>query len=92
MQSVARDHRSTAQFTARTAGLRRLTTRLDALVAGESDPHVIAGRTGLLLRAALPDEALLEAPEGLYSVVALVWKPGQATAIHDHRTDARAVA
>ncbi|HET7648869.1 MAG TPA: cysteine dioxygenase family protein, partial [Gaiellaceae bacterium] len=24
-------------------------------------------------------------PEGLYSVVALVWRPGQATAIHDHR-------
>jgi len=24
-------------------------------------------------------------PEGLYSIVALVWKPGQATPIHDHR-------
>jgi predicted metal-dependent enzyme (double-stranded beta helix superfamily) len=24
-------------------------------------------------------------PEGRYSVVALVWKPGQATPIHDHR-------
>lgn len=24
-------------------------------------------------------------PDGLYSVVALVWKPGQATPIHDHR-------
>jgi 3-mercaptopropionate dioxygenase len=24
-------------------------------------------------------------PSGLYSIVALVWKPGQATAIHDHR-------
>jgi 3-mercaptopropionate dioxygenase len=24
-------------------------------------------------------------PRGLYSIVALVWKPGQATPIHDHR-------
>jgi predicted metal-dependent enzyme (double-stranded beta helix superfamily) len=24
-------------------------------------------------------------PDGLYSIVALVWKPGQATPIHDHR-------
>jgi len=24
-------------------------------------------------------------PEGRYSIVALVWKPGQATPIHDHR-------
>ncbi|HEU5371275.1 MAG TPA: cysteine dioxygenase family protein [Gaiellaceae bacterium] len=24
-------------------------------------------------------------PDGLYSVVALVWRPGQATPIHDHR-------
>lgn len=24
-------------------------------------------------------------PEGLYSIVALVWKPGQSTPIHDHR-------
>lgn len=25
-------------------------------------------------------------PEGRYSIVALVWKPGQATPIHDHRS------
>ena len=24
-------------------------------------------------------------PEGLYSLVALVWRPGQSTPIHDHR-------
>src|SRR5215208_5266669 len=87
-----------------TRGLRRLTRALDRLVAAERDPHVVAARTGVLLRHALADDALLEPrhrepaadryrqhivhvhPRGLYSVVALVWKPGQATAIHDHVT------
>ena len=87
-----------------TNGLRRLTAALDALVAGESVRAVVAARTGILLRRALDDPALLEPrhqepapdryrqhvvhvhPGGLYSVVALVWKPGQATAIHDHVT------
>jgi predicted metal-dependent enzyme (double-stranded beta helix superfamily) len=89
---------------ATTKGLRRLTGALDTLVAGETDRAVIAARTGIVLRRALDDPALLEPrhqepapdryrqhvvhvhPAGLYSVVALVWKPGQATAIHDHVT------
>jgi predicted metal-dependent enzyme (double-stranded beta helix superfamily) len=89
---------------ATTPGLRRLTGALDALVATEADRAVVAARTGILLRRALDDPALLEPrhqepapdryrqhivhvhPRGLYSVVALVWKPGQATAIHDHVT------
>jgi predicted metal-dependent enzyme (double-stranded beta helix superfamily) len=89
---------------ATTKGLRRLTAALDALVAAEADPAVVAARTGIVLRRALDDPALLEPrhqepapdryrqhvvhvhPRGLYSVVALVWKPGQATAIHDHVT------
>jgi predicted metal-dependent enzyme (double-stranded beta helix superfamily) len=89
---------------ATTPGLRRLTGALDAVVAAEPDHAVVAARTGILLRRALDDPALLEPrhqepapdryrqhivhvhPRGLYSVVALVWKPGQATAIHDHVT------
>src|SRR5436190_16387990 len=43
-----------------TPGLRRLTRMLDALVARESSPSVVAHRTGLLLRQALDDAALLE--------------------------------
>lgn len=92
-----------ARPVARTRGLRRLTSSLDSVVAGNTDPHVIAARTGMLLRSALDDEALLEQrhcepaedryrqhlvhvhPAGRYSIVALVWKPGQATPIHDHR-------
>ncbi|HEV8459563.1 MAG TPA: cysteine dioxygenase family protein [Gaiellaceae bacterium] len=88
---------------ARTRTLRRLTSSLDALVAANTDPHVIAARAGMLLRPALADNALLEErhcepaedqyrqhlvhvhPAGRYSIVALVWKPGQATPIHDHR-------
>jgi len=87
----------------RTRALRNLTRSLDALVAGEADPSVVAPRAGMLLGPALSDPALLEArhhepaddsyrqhlvhvhPEGRYSIVALVWKPGQATPIHDHR-------
>jgi predicted metal-dependent enzyme (double-stranded beta helix superfamily) len=88
---------------ARTRALRRLTSSLDALVAANTDPHVIAARAGMLLRPALADASLLEErhcepaedryrqhlvhvhPAGRYSIVALVWKPGQATPIHDHR-------
>jgi 3-mercaptopropionate dioxygenase len=88
---------------ARTRSLRRLTSSLDAVVAANTDPHVIAARAGMLLRPALADQALLEErhcepaedryrqhlvhvhPAGRYSIVALVWKPGQATPIHDHR-------
>jgi predicted metal-dependent enzyme (double-stranded beta helix superfamily) len=87
----------------RTRALQSLTRSLDALVAAEADPSVIAPRAGMLLRPALADSALLEArhwepaddsyrqhlvhvhPAGRYSIVALVWKPGQATPIHDHR-------
>jgi 3-mercaptopropionate dioxygenase len=87
----------------RTRALRRLTASLDAVVAANTDPHVIAARAGMLLRPALVDGALLEErhcepaddryrqhlvhvhPAGRYSIVALVWKPGQATPIHDHR-------
>jgi 3-mercaptopropionate dioxygenase len=86
----------------RTSALRRLTRSLDALVASEADPSVVAPRAGMLLRPALSSPELLEArhrepsedsyrqhlvhvhPEGRYSIVALVWKPGQATPIHDH--------
>ncbi len=86
----------------RTRALRRLTRSLDALVAANTDPEVIAQRVGMLLRPALADPGLLEQrhqepapdryrqhlvhvhPEGRYSIVALVWKPGQATPIHDH--------
>jgi 3-mercaptopropionate dioxygenase len=88
---------------ARTRTLRRLTASLDALVARNDEPNVVAARVGMLLRPALVDPALLEArhcepaadryrahllhvhPAGRYSIVALVWKPGQATPIHDHR-------
>ena len=87
----------------RTRTLRRLTRSLDALVAANTDPHVIAARVGMLLRPALSDPSLLEPqhcepaddryrqhlvhvhPAGRYSIVALVWRPGQATPIHDHR-------
>jgi predicted metal-dependent enzyme (double-stranded beta helix superfamily) len=87
-----------------TPGLRRLTERLDALVALEDDPHVVAARTGMALSFALRDPRLLAArhqepapdryrqhvvhvhPRGLYSIVSLVWKPGQATPVHDHVT------
>ncbi|HST16357.1 MAG TPA: cysteine dioxygenase family protein [Gaiellaceae bacterium] len=87
----------------RTRALRRLTQSLDALVAANTNRHVIAARAGMLLRPALGDPSLLEArhrepaddryrqhlvhvhPSGRYSIVALVWKPGQATPIHDHR-------
>jgi len=87
----------------RTRGLRRLTRSLDALVATNCDPNVVAVRAGMLLRLSLADPALLEQrhrepapdryrqhlvhvhPEGRYSIVGLVWKPGQATPIHDHR-------
>jgi predicted metal-dependent enzyme (double-stranded beta helix superfamily) len=102
MRSAASD--LVARPVAATNGLRRLTRALDALVAAEADPSILAARTGLVLRRALDDPALLEprhqepAPDryrqhvlhvhrgGLYSVVALVWKPGQATPIHDHVT------
>lgn len=86
----------------RTPALRRLTRNLDALVAAEGNPHVVAPRVGELLVRVLDDPALLEVrhqqpdsyryrqhvvhvhPEGKYSIVALVWKPGQSTPIHDH--------
>jgi predicted metal-dependent enzyme (double-stranded beta helix superfamily) len=86
----------------RTAGLRALTRRLDALVAASRDPHVVAPHVGDLLGRALADPSLLEPRHqepaddryrqhvvhvhhaGRYSIVALVWKPGQATPIHDH--------
>ena len=86
----------------RTPALRRLTRNLDALVAAEANPHVVAPRVGELLARVLDDPALLEPrhqqpdsyryrqhvvhvhPEGKYSIVALVWKPGQSTPIHDH--------
>jgi predicted metal-dependent enzyme (double-stranded beta helix superfamily) len=87
----------------RTRTLRRLIRSLDTLVLANDDPHVIAGRAGMLLGPALADPGLLEPrhrepaddhyrqhlvhvhPRGRYSIVALVWKPGQATPIHDHR-------
>ena len=86
----------------RTRALRTLTRSLDALVAANDDPTVVAARTGMLLSQVLQDPGLLEArhwepaaeryrqhlvhvhPDGRYSIVALVWKPGQATPIHDH--------
>jgi predicted metal-dependent enzyme (double-stranded beta helix superfamily) len=82
--------------------LHTLVTQLDALVAAERDPYVVAPRVGELLRPALMDLSLLDRrhqepaderyrqhvvhvhPDGRYSIVALVWKPGQATPIHDH--------
>ena len=88
---------------AQTRPLRRLTRALDAVVAANDDPRVIAGRVGMFLGSALADPALLEPrhcepaeeryrqhlvhvhPLGQYSIVALVWTPGQATPIHDHR-------
>ncbi len=93
----------TARPVSRTRTLRHLTRSLDALVAANTDVHVIAARAGMLLRPALSDTSLLEPrhcepaedryrqhlvhvhPAGRYSIVALVWKPGQATPIHDHR-------
>lgn len=86
-----------------TAGLRRLTRALDALVANDHDARTTAARVGMLLHPALADPNLLELrhrepaadryrqhvvhvhPTGAYSIVALVWRPGQATSIHDHR-------
>jgi len=88
---------------AQTRTLRRLTRALDAVVAANDDPRVIAGRVGMFLGSAMAAPGLLEPrhcepaedryrqhlvhvhPLGQYSIVALVWKPGQATPIHDHR-------
>lgn len=88
---------------AQTRTLRHLTRALDAVVAANDDPRVIAGRVGMFLGSALANPDLLEPrhcepaentyrqhlvhvhPLGRYSIVALVWKPGQATPIHDHR-------
>jgi len=102
MADHALDTTAAERPVAQTKTLRRLTRSLDALVAANDDPHVIAARAGMLLGPALADPGLLEArhqepaddryrqhlvhvhPLGRYSIVALVWKPGQATPIHDH--------
>ncbi len=58
--------------------------RMDGLVAAKDDPHVIAD-----FRQPAPGhyrQHLVHVhPRGSYSVVSLVWRPGQATPIHDHR-------
>jgi predicted metal-dependent enzyme (double-stranded beta helix superfamily) len=102
MADRAHDSHAPERPVAQTRTLRRLTRALDALVASNDDPSVIAARAGMLLGPALADPALLEPrhqepaddhyrqhlvhvhPLGRYSIVALVWKPGQATPIHDH--------
>lgn len=83
--------------------LRTFVRHMDRLTADETDPEVIAVRTGALLRDLLATPAAI-GPEhrrpsddgyqqhvvhvgqgGRYSLVALVWRPGQATPVHDHR-------
>ena len=59
--------------------LRRFTDGMDRAVAATTDSAARAAAASSLLRD------LLAHPEGCYSLVALVWRPGQATPIHDHR-------
>jgi predicted metal-dependent enzyme (double-stranded beta helix superfamily) len=66
----------------------RLTARLvaDALEQHLPSPDVLAAEQ----RAGDPDgyrsHLLYTEPDGTFSIVALVWRPGQVTAIHDHVT------
>jgi 3-mercaptopropionate dioxygenase len=80
------------------AGHPAFTTFIAAADASVEDPHAVAGHLRALIAAdgwlAPPDRApgehayrqhvLHVSPCRRLSVVALVWRPGQSTAIHDH--------
>jgi predicted metal-dependent enzyme (double-stranded beta helix superfamily) len=83
-----------------TPGLTALLERLRVAVAGRHDPAETASRVAASLSAPTPTLEVLTASqrqgdpdrlssqlvhaEKLFSVVALVWRPGQQTTIHDH--------
>src|SRR5262249_22889648 len=84
----------------RTRALRRLTQSLDAptrapraIAAGAGmllrpalpDPALLEARHRERADARYRQHLVHVHPNGRYSIVALVWKPGQATPIHDHR-------
>ena len=65
-------------------GALRVAAVSDALRPALGDPHLL--RTDQMVGdpAAYRQHLLHVAPGGLFSLVALVWLPGQATPIHDH--------
>lgn len=81
-------------------GLADLVTSIRTLTSGSADPHRTALAVADLLRAAPPTTDLLTPAElrgddsgyqrhtlhteAAFSVVAVVWRPGQRTVIHDH--------
>ncbi|MPZ93605.1 MAG: cysteine dioxygenase [Propionibacteriales bacterium] len=81
-------------------GLAELTARLRHQVARPDSPHRTAFSVAALLREQLPTVDLLSPQERLgdehsyvghmlhtetaFSIVAVVWRPGQQTVIHDH--------
>ncbi len=68
------DWQETAQLVARELERRRPSPRVLAAELRRGDPD---GYRSHLLHAE---------PDGAFSIVALVWRPGQETAIHDHVT------
>lgn len=89
-----------APTTSRPPGLTALVERLRVAVDGPDDAAETATRVAALLNARTPALDVLTAAqrrgdpdrltsrilyaEDLFSVVALVWRPGQQTSIHDH--------
>lgn len=91
-----------APTSSRRPELTTLLGRLRVAVAGRTDADGTARRVAAALRTRPPSPDLLTAAqrgghpdeitswilhaESLFSVVALVWRPGQQTPIHDHLT------
>jgi 3-mercaptopropionate dioxygenase len=87
--------RVTSSSTAQSPAFSRFVAEAEALI---DHPHAIADRLGVLLgkegwlapedrrpgRDSYRQHLLYVSPKRRLSVVALVWRPGQATPIHDH--------
>src|SRR3954463_13868109 len=94
---TATQTRPTSQLTRLAAGVR---TAVDAHAGWSETAQLVAGQlrrhlpTPDLLtseqRLGSPDgyrsHTLHVAPDGAFSIIALVWRPGQLTRIHDHTT------
>lgn len=65
-------------------GRPRVDAVADALRPALGDPHLLRPDQTVGDPAAYRQHLLHVAPDGLFSLVALVWLPGQATPIHDH--------
>jgi len=65
-------------------GLARVEAVAEALRPALGDPHLLRPDQTVGDPAAYRQHLLHVAPDGLFSLVALVWLPGQATPIHDH--------